>query len=193
MTTRGPNNIFSGEPLPLVPNFTDPETAAFARNLIDYLRRLTGKLARFSGAGGSTVLEFAAYAQAQSLGVGAGVTAGIPWNVELRKDSLFTHATDSPAVRVSETGLYVVECDVQIFKNFAVDFSVSKTDNGGNIISTPVYAGSHYPAPGVSESVSFMVPIQLSAGDYVSVVMVQDDAFVSAGTRVWITKVKDES
>lgn len=188
MTTRGPNSIFSGEIMPLAPELKDPELNAFHRNLLDYLRRLTGKLSRHVGGGGGTVETFSAYANEQSLGTGA-VVALIPWNNELLKDSTYTHDVDSGVITVSQSGLYIVHCDVQIFKNFAAVFRVAKVDSGGTDISLETYIESTYPSPGVAESVSFMVPLLLDAGESLGVFMAQTDAYVSPGTRIAVNRI----
>lgn len=189
MTTRGPNNIFSGEPLPLVPNFTDPETAAFTRNLIDYLRRLTGKLSRFSSSGSGGELVFSACLSTdQILGDGIGGGAAVKWTQTLRKDSAFQVNTPFDIIRVLTTGFYVVEVDFLLKKRYPP--TVAIVTKNGLALS---YGVTKPFVDAFDSSASLMVPVNLSANDELGIVISGIDELDKTGTRLLVTKIGDET
>lgn len=199
MASRGPNNIFSGEPLPIAPKINDPEIDAFNRKLLDYLRRLVGKLSRFSnGDGGGTTVQVFAASTSVDLNPGAGATLPLPWDTEIRRDSIYTLSVGNTVIRVSETGFYVVEVDVTVNKNFQFRVMVSIVDSGGTEIVTEDYMKSDVTGPSTGQTYSFMVPVNLTAGDYISTILyvtdgVNDAAILKLGTRVLVTKIADEA
>lgn len=187
MTTRGPNNIFSGEPLPLIPDVKDPEMAAFLRNLIDYLRRLTGKLARFTGpagVGSGAVKSLASHALLQ-IASGPSGAFDIVWESSLWQDDNFSFTGPSARITVLEAGFYGVEVDWRVAKNFA-DHRLHVNVNG----STQTYMESFVPGPEVDKTYSYMIPVVLAVNDVVTInVSSSSDVACEDGTRLLITKL----
>ncbi len=184
MATRGPQNIFSGEILPVAPKIEDPELDAFVRKLLDYLRRLTGKLARFSGGGGGTstlkTLATTALSQADA------VPFDVVWEASLWQDDIFSFTGPSTSITVLESGYYVVEVDWRIYKNFT-DHRITVYVNG---VSTELHYASYIPNADVDKHYSYMIPLILAANDVLTLrVQSSSDVGVVDGTRLLITKV----
>ncbi len=197
MTTRGPTNIFSGEIMPVAPKIDDPELSAFVRNLLDYLRRLTGKLSRFTGTNtGASVLVFAAYADDQEY-LSAGDNQ-IVWTHRLRQDSPYSWSSPSAQIQVSQPGFYLVLVDLMFHPGAAIDTDVwiSKVQ-GTTILSTARYGYSEY---GLTDAVSpnnshtFECPVVLSAGDTIAIyASASSVSLLERGTRITILHLPEES
>lgn len=187
MATRGPNNIYSGEIMPVAPEIKDPELAAFHRNLLDYLRRLTGKLARFGGGGdgGTGVKSLASYALLQF----DSAKFAIVWEASLWQDDIFTFSGPASQITVLESGNYTVEVDWCVFKNFSDHVLYIKV-NG----SSSTYRESFLLTPDVGRTYSFMIPLVLNANDVVTIeIESSGDVGCQEGTRLLITKLGDLS
>lgn len=185
MTTRGPNNIFSGEPRPLIPDVKDPEMAAYLRNLDDYLRRLTGKLGRFTGPTGGTssgaIKSLATYAGFQA----ASAPFDISWNASLWQDDNFDFLGPDTEITVLEAGFYVVEVDWRIAKNFS-DHQLHTNING----STQTYMESFVPDPITGGTYSYMIPVVLAVNDIITInISSSSDVGCEDGTRLLISKL----
>jgi len=187
MATRGASNIYSGEPLPVPPKVDDVEVDAFNRKLIDYLRRLTGKLARFAGGGGSSVLVFSAYIVSDY--IPGLATFDIPWTEILREDSIFSHSADGTSITVAQAGFYIVEVDFTPYKNF--NPTVLEIQVNG---VTPTWATSHFVVTS-QDTYSSMTPLVLSAGDIVTTRIGNgtDMGLYQYGTRIVVSHIGDES
>lgn len=187
MATRGQNNIFSGEPMPVAPKIDDPELAGFVRNLLDYLRRLTGKLAQFttsSGIGGAPA--FAATLIVDQSNLGSALT--IQWtNVVHRDIDVFDFTTPDTDIIIRQQGEYSVEVDIQVLKN--VHHELTITVNGVTID----WSHSKFLPGDADLSYSFMVPVHCDVGD---VIQARLDcapfggiAVEASGTRILVTKL----
>lgn len=185
MTTRGPTNILSGEIMPVAPDIKDPELAAFIRSLLDYLRRLTGKLARFGG-GSGVVPTFAASLNGDQSIVGSVLT--IQWENVIHRDiGVYAFEAPSHEIMIREAGTYSVEIDVRLLKN--VPHVITVAVNG----VVPVY-GTSLVKPGDADlSYSFMIPVVCAVNDVITVI-VDDQGFgnctvEASGTRLLISKI----
>lgn len=194
--------ILSGEPLPVQPEFKGdkisvPELNVFFRKLIDYIRRLTGKLDRIVENTGSGLMPliFSGYKTADSA-VSDSAYSPVTWEAQLRIDEIYVHTPPSAVIQVLEDGLYEVEVDLRITDAIATYTKVSIVDSGGTEISTPAYAYSQFNVDKDNDTVSFMVPIVLSANDYVSVFVKAEGAsggntLDQTGSRIMIIKFRD--
>lgn len=211
MSTRG-QKIFSGEPLPVPPRVDNAEIEAFHRKLIDYLRRLTAKIGTYvddtpTPTGGETHHKvFVAYpseTNSPDNGYGASGSLGVPateivrWQNTIRSDSIYSYDSTYAFITVSETGTYVVHCDILTTKNFATTFRVVTTDALGVADGNePVY-GEFYPylsGSASGDSMSFMVPVELTAGQRIAVEITTDDQIIQhEGSRLFIEKMEDET
>lgn len=189
MATRGPQNIFSGEILPVPPQLDDPESDAFNRKLIDYLRRLTGKLARFVDTSGSgTVSSIALCFDSDQSDFITGAMI-LSWTNQLHKNAeVFEFSAPSTEITVLSAGTYVVEIDVRLLKN--VQHLINVYINGVR----PNY-GKIVLQSDVDASYSFMIPVVLSANDVITIEL-DASAFgqvyaYADGTRLLITRLGD--
>lgn len=189
MATRGPQNIFSGEILPVPPQLDDPESDAFNRKLIDYLRRLTGKLARFVDTGGSgAVSSIALCFDSDQSDFSTGIML-LSWTNQLHKNAeVFEFSAPSTEITVLSAGTYVVEIDVRLLKN--VQHLINVYVNGVR----PNY-GKIVLQSDVDASYSFMIPVVLSANDVITIEL-DASAFgqvyaYADGTRLLITRLGD--
>ena len=195
MATRGASNIYSGEPLPVPPKVDDAEVDAFNRKLIDYLRRLTGKLARFSGGSSSGTVSTVALSLSADY-PGSLVDYLIPFDNQIQRDSIFELGATLGTVKVLQAGCYSVEHDVTIAKNFQVELRVARVDSGGAEITTEDYAYTSITGPSPGMTYSSCVPLQLSAGDYIGVFIRCTDGISvidvwKNGTRLLVTRLGD--
>ena len=186
MATKGPQNIYSGEILPVAPKVDDPEIDAFNRKLLDYLRRLTGKLARFSGGSTSALKAIALYFTVDQTDFVTGVKT-LEWSEVIRHDTdTFQFASPSTDVTVLSSGDYVIEIDLRLLKNVAHEVYVRI--NG----SVPVYGAIHIQAD-VDTSYSFMIPVSLNANDVINITIDSSTLLATQayadGTRLLITKI----
>lgn len=108
--------LFSGEPLPVPPRGMNPETDAFYRKLIDYLRRLSGKIDRYAVGSGSVDAFVTTIAGDSDQALGAGAYEPIEWTLDIHKDSPFGHSisSDQEQITILTSGLYVFLCDLTI-------------------------------------------------------------------------------
>jgi len=192
-------NIFSAEILPLAPKVDDVELDVFHRKLLDYLRRLTGKLGTYAGGdGGSSTAAlkvFAAYKDDQTLSSDEEI---VLWENELRRDSIYTYNGTYGFVQVSEAGLYIVECDLSMVKDFAQDYLVIKCDATGTRTDTMTYNTTRPNLDSEATTCSFMVPVLCDANDRLAVLISGDPGIVSDiikgnSSRLLITKVEAEA
>ncbi len=184
--------IFSGEPLPVPPKTSNPELDAFHRKVVDYLRRLAGRLDLTGGGGGGSGNQVEVFAAHREPGVDVQIVTGageaaIPWEIEVRKDPSFTHSANSSVVTVNQDGFYIVEVDVTNAKNALLEFHI-------NVNGTPVdysYSGDISVFASIAyETYSFVVPLNLNNGDGIEVIMTQFDATtVGKGTRILVTRI----
>lgn len=193
MTTRGPANIYSGEILPVAPETKNVELDVFNRKLLDYLRRLVGKLSRFSGSTASVPVFAASMTVDRNPGV---ISYVVEWDSEIRKDSIYSISSSKQIITVAETGLYSVEVDIAINKNFQTGIDVAKVDSGGNVLSTEDYLKSKINDPTLGHTYSYMVPIALTAGESLSIIVYSIDMVnlvevLKLGTRILISKIGD--
>jgi len=202
VSIRG-QKIFSGEPLPVPPKVSDPEVDAFHRKLIDYLRRLAGKLGTYvddNPTGGANVTKaFIAYPSETNTPDNAysATSENIRWQNILRSDSIYTYDSTFAFIEVSEAGTYIVHCDVLTSKNFDTSFDVVISDGTGGIDpATPSYVTT-YPFLSGSpsgDSWSFMCPLILTANQRIGVrITTVDQVLQHEGTRLVIEKLEDEA
>lgn len=189
MATRGPQNIFSGEILPVAPKVDNPDVDAFNRKLLDYLRRLVGKLARFSG-GGTTLQAIALYFTTNQSDYVGGLKT-LEWDTVINQDvTVFQFTSPSTDVMILTAGFYVIEFDLRLEKNTSTDIYVRV--NG----TVPAY-GRINVVPSGGDSYSFMIPINFNANDVVNIT-IDSSAFFAVnayadGTRLLITRLGDST
>jgi hypothetical protein len=191
--------IFSGEPLPVPPNLKNPEADSFNRKLIDYLRRLSAKIDRFTGGGDGAdgnVLVFAAY-KSSTQSISDSAFDPITWDEVIRRDSIFTFTPGSAIIEVSETGFYVVEMDIMMFKNVTLELKLSTVDAGGTEIDDIDYGYSEYSPSLPNLTLSVMIPVELNAGDRISLfglsqLMAGANDVINSGTRLLISRISAE-
>lgn len=192
--------IFSGEPLPIAPAIDDAELSAFHRKVLDYLRRLAAKIDQFGDNGGDAadgnVLVFAAYKDTEDIFDDTTPTP-VPWDVVIRRDSIFNFTAPSAIIQVTEAGFYVVEVDLRPFKNLPFFVHVAKVDAGGSETDDIDYSYSGFPISNTEHNGSMMVPMELAANDRISVFAVStggtgDNAWVVNGCRILVSRISDE-
>jgi len=192
--------IFSGEPLPVPPNMKNPEVDAFNRKLIDYLRRLSAKIDRFTGTGGDAadgnVLVFAAY-KTKVQSVSDAAYDPITWDETIRSDTAFTFTPGQAVIQVNETGFYVVEVDLRMFKNVTLNTKLSTTDSGGTVITDIAWGFSQWTPSFPDETMSAIIPVLLTAGDYISYLGFSQagsgaNDTLESGCRILISRISDE-
>ena len=111
-------SLFSGEPLPVAPRVNQPEVAAFHRKLLDYLRRLTGKLEQYidvtgggGGGTGTTGVPTIALWLSSDTGLETSYTA-VNFDKKLWLDST-EYTYTSGRITVVKKGLYLIEFDLE--------------------------------------------------------------------------------
>ena len=186
MTTRGPQNIFSGEPLPVAPEVDNPEIDAFNRKLLDYLRRLTGKLARFGGGSTSALKAIALYFTVDQSDFVTGIKI-LEWSNVIRQDSdTFQFSAPSTDITVLSAGDYVIEIDIRVLKNVPHEIYVK-------INGTVLAYGKIRFVPSGDDSYSYMIPVTLNANDVINITIDSSSIFATSayadGTRLLITKI----
>lgn len=187
MTTRG-MNIFSGEPLPVAPKAKDPETDAFYRKLLDYLRRLTAKLGRYIDQPGASGVESAAMVKQNDQLLTGGTYDVLLWGTIFWQDDPFTLAEDS--ITINEDGRYLLHVDIAFGK--ALDVTLKITQNGNDISHTFTYG---YNSAATTLSLASSNPLALSAGDVIQVLVQGQlpDSVMAAGSRLTILRLDPEA
>lgn len=196
--------IFSGEPLPIAPAIEDAELSAFHRKVLDYLRRLAGKIDQFGDGGGGdgadgNVLVFAAYKDTTDTFSDTTQTP-VPWDVVIRKDSIFNFSASSAIIQVTEAGFYVIEVDLMPLKNVLFYAYVSKVDAGGVATDDVDYGDGGFPITGAAvgdQGGSMMVPLMLDANDRFSIFAKSqtgtgDNTWVTRGCRILVSRISAE-
>jgi hypothetical protein len=127
--------IFSGEPLPIPPRRpNDPELEAFHRKVIDYLRRLTGKLNPFvdppdppDGSPG-TVQTFVAILEGDTADSVPVLPFPLEWTRCIHNDGgTYSHSggTNPEEIKILQDGVYVVQVDVKhAYKDTPLDYQL---------------------------------------------------------------------
>lgn len=155
----GGKTIFSGEPLPVAPPIKDPELNAFHRKLIDYLRRLTGKLNQYVGAGNGLETFVTTIAGEANATLGSD-WAPIDWTLDIRKDAVYEHSISSnqEQITVLLAGLYIILCDLWLDTGptFPVSTRVVILDPEG-------FVEYGFTELGAEGSLSMAVPVVLKA------------------------------
>ena len=131
-------NIFSGEQLPVAPRVENAEMEAFHRKLLDYLRRLSGKLDRFTTGNNGAVIPAVSLYLASDQNLAASYTA-LSWSNELWRD-LEAFAHSGAFVRVVTNGLYLITIDVELgdaaYYDVDAELRISKPDGSSTFAPT---------------------------------------------------------
>lgn len=134
MASRG--FLFSGEPLPLVPDRSDdPELAAFHRKLIDYLRRLTSKLQNATFDFEGALDTFLAVLSTDQVISSHPTYAGITWDTVIRSDDSYTFTEGGSLLTVNQDGFYVVFVDLEVTRTVNTDLDSWVVSALGNKLS----------------------------------------------------------
>lgn len=155
------SRIISGEPLPVAPERKgDPESQAYDRKILDYLRRLTAKL---QGLLNNNTGALAVYSGISETDVLTSVLSPIHWGTDTRKDSVYEHDTalNTSEITVLLAGFYVILVDIEVLDGATlpaeaaiylvgpddgyVNFSASRITGAGTIslsIGVPLPAGA---------------------------------------------------
>lgn len=198
--------IFSSEPLPIAPAISNVELEAFHRKVLDYLRRLAGKLDQFGGVpgpagpagpqgppgtgGSGGVLVASGHLENDKLFSDTTPTP-IEWDIVLRADSVFQFEPPTDFVKVLVAGHYVLMVDIQVFKNLPITTYVEAGGSnvgygdGGHSISFP------------NHSCSIMCPLNLAANDEVKILIQSlpgsgDNTVLPTGTRFTLFYIAPE-
>lgn len=177
------NAIFSGEPLPIPPVTGDAELEAFHRKLIDYLRRLAGRLSRGLISSGSGIESLAAVKDGDQVLTGSGAEDIVTWETLLWQDDAFSHETNG--VRIRKAGRFLVHVDVGIGKT-GMEFAVRR--NGVNLDYGYIFTFN-----GVVDTLSYgsSTPVQLAVGDFLEVVVkaINSESLFASSTRLVVLKL----
>lgn len=178
--------IFSGEPMPVAPQVKEPELASFHYKLLEYLRRLAAKIDANTGTGdpgtGAATLVFGANLTAAFEYDDSGYIP-IVWDNVIRSDTPFSHSAGT--ITLANTGFYVVELDLMIFKNLSTEVSVRL--NGVEID----WGHSKFTPNTADDTWSLMVPFTATSGDDLTLEIknglgLANNFLGEAGTRVLV-------
>lgn len=191
------SRIFSGEPLPLPPQESNPERAAYDRKVTDYLRRLAGKLSTYveNNGGGRGTIALISLFKDTSQAMSASL-ASVPWKKTLVRDgTAFDHSnTLNPSrITVARDGFYLIHCD--LYLDDGVTFPVVGLVNlispaPGGIVS---FGYSELDTPG---TITLHVGVPLPAGA-VFEIQARDSGgtgnIIVKGSRINVLRLRDSA
>lgn len=128
------SGLFSGETLPVAPKTQDPNIDAFNRKLLDYLRRLTAKLAGAIDVEGESVAAYVGTLSEDQTSVPYNDHFEVKWTQDIWLDTGFyqhSEVTNNEEITVRTEGLYVIAFDVEHTVDTTLDFWVELYINGG--------------------------------------------------------------
>lgn len=202
MTTSG---LFSGEPLPVAPNEPNAERAAFDRKLLDYLRRLSAKLAQYVPTDGGeddpgtdtpvNIPTFSAFNENNQEVVSTGTYgAAVAWERALWRDSIYEHTDGNSVITVTEDGFYLIWCDLEV--NYSGYTSAQMwlmiLDGSGTPIGFPSFGLGYY----TTNHCVMTLGLPLAADTHIAIYLQtnSDDpaGLVPTGTRINIIRVRTD-
>lgn len=122
---------------------------------------------------------------------------GVPFQVEIRKDSGFTHAVNSASITIGQTGFYFVDVDVGlgIVSGSSPNATVNLLRNGSVITgsSATMSSSGGLFGSGTESPLSVKMLVQLTAGDVFQVGIIRSTSttmnVVANATRITIREV----
>lgn len=191
--------IFSGEPLPVAPLVGSPEVDAFNRKLLDYLRRLTGKLDGLSlpppGGGSGNIPTYVGYfTEDQSL---EASYAPIDWTTDLWIDDAYAHDTINPErIQVLSDGLYACFVDIEIAKSgfYPVDVKIVIYHDDGSTTFSPLFGHGLAGTDTFSMAVTLPLTANKAIAFFIQAPFFPDPTGIKfEGTRLTILKLADNA
>lgn len=184
--------IFSGEPLPQPPKAVNAEHDAFFRKLMDYLRRLAGKIDQYAVGGSATDTYVGTISGDTNQALGTAYES-IEWTQDIHKDAAYEHSTTSnqDKITILQNGLYLILCDITVVTGptFPVQARVKLVSPDGFV----KYSLAEINAIG---TLSLAVTVPLVSGAQIYIVA-QDSGGTGGnviepdGTRITIVKLSD--
>jgi hypothetical protein len=191
-------SLFSGEPLPVAPKVDSAEISAFHRKLLDYLRRLAGKLDAAQQDDGSDPTSFGQvqafsaflddYHDLSSVGT---YGTKVEWDQELWQDSPFSHSNG--VIRMNVDGFYLFNIDLSIDFVGYVDaiLTLAIVDVTGTIIAIPDFAYAHATPFSHTMTIGLPLPSGTRVALFVKTNIDGAAGLLPTGSRINILRVRN--